>query len=125
MGEKTHGRRALAQRTGTRRFDSAPRATDVPPVSEVQSSHPRVVIVRDVPIELCAFIKFAGLAESGGAAKQLIAAGEVYVNGRPETRKRKQLVAGDRVSVEGTTLVVQTAGGTPTPAARRDMTRGN
>ncbi len=65
------------------------------------------VPVREVPIELCQFIKFGGLAESGGAAKQLIAEGGVLVNGAVETRKRKQLAAGDRVTIEGKTIVVR------------------
>lgn len=64
------------------------------------------VPVRAVPIELCQLIKFAGVAESGGAAKQMIADGEVAVNGAPEARKRRQLVVGDRVTVAGRTLVV-------------------
>ncbi len=73
-----------------------------PKLSETQD-----VQVREVPIELCQFVKFGGLAESGGAAKQLIAEGGVWVNGAVETRKRKQLAAGDRVTVEGRTIVVR------------------
>lgn len=69
----------------------------------------RAVSVREVPIELCAFIKFSGLAESGGAAKQLISEGGVLVNGVVETRKRKQLVVGDKVSIDHDTLIVRLA----------------
>ena len=65
------------------------------------------VMVRETPIELCQFIKFAGLAESGGAAKQLVAEGSVLLNGTVETRKRKQLAAGDKVTVAGRTIVVR------------------
>ena len=68
---------------------------------------PRVVIVRETPIELCQFLKFGGLAGSGGDAKQRIAEGEVLVNGTVETRKRKKLAAGDTVNLDGQTLVVQ------------------
>lgn len=64
-------------------------------------------MVREVPIELCQFIKFGGLAESGGAAKQLVAEGAVQVNGAVEIRKRKQLAEGDRVTVAGQTIVVR------------------
>jgi ribosome-associated protein len=67
----------------------------------------RDVSVRAVPIELCQLIKFAGLAESGGAAKQMVADGEVTVNGAAESRKRRQLLAGDKVTVGGQTLVVR------------------
>jgi len=67
------------------------------------------VVVRQVPIELCQFIKFGGLAESGGAAKQLVAEGGVRVNGEVEMRKRKQLAEGDRVTVAERTIVVRVA----------------
>ncbi len=67
---------------------------------------PRVVTVRATPIELCQFIKFGGLAESGGAAKQLIAEGGVRLNGAVETRKGRKLAPGDQVCVGGQTLVV-------------------
>lgn len=74
-----------------------------------ESSAARDVVVREVPIELCQFIKFGGLADTGGAAKQLVARGRVQVNGALETRKRKQLAAGDQVTVEGQTIVVHVA----------------
>lgn len=76
-------------------------------MSASESSAPRAVTVREIPIELCQFIKFGGAAESGGEAKQLIAAGEVLLNGVTETQKRKKLAAGDRVTVRGQTLIVQ------------------
>lgn len=70
-------------------------------------SAPRAVTVREIPIELCQFIKFGGVAESGGEAKQLINEGLVTLNGVVETQKRKKLAAGDRVTVRGQTLIVQ------------------
>ena len=73
------------------------------------SSAPRDVPVRAVPIELCQFLKFGGLAESGGAAKQAIAEGLVSINGVVEMQKRKKLAAGDRVTFEGRTIVVRVA----------------
>jgi ribosome-associated protein len=69
----------------------------------------RPVAVRAVPIELCQFLKFGGLTGSGGEAKQMIADGQVRLNGVVETRKRKQLVAGDRVTAAGETIVVALA----------------
>jgi ribosome-associated protein len=72
-----------------------------------ENSETRDVMVREVPIELCQFMKFGGLAESGGAAKQRVAEGGVLVNGVVEKRKRKQLVAGDKVTVDGKTIVVR------------------
>lgn len=67
----------------------------------------RHVVVREVPIELCQFMKFGGLTESGGEAKLLISQGHVLVNGAVETRKRKKLDVGDRVESHGKTIVVQ------------------
>jgi ribosome-associated protein len=64
------------------------------------------VTVRAVPIELCQFIKFAGLTESGGEAKQAIAEGLVRLNDVVETQKRKKLQAGDRVQYDGHTIIV-------------------
>ena len=48
-------------------------------------------------ITLDALLKATGLASSGGAAKQLIAGGELQVNGETETRRGRKLRAGDRV----------------------------
>ncbi len=76
-------------------------------MAQTKSTALREVRVREVPIELCQFIKFGGLADSGGAAKQRVAAGEVLLNGALETRKRKQLLAGDQVTVAGQTIVVR------------------
>ena len=73
------------------------------------SSQPRSIKVREIPIELCQFIKFGGLAASGGEAKQLVAEGSVQLNGVVETRKRKKLAVGDRVTLNGQTLVVELA----------------
>jgi ribosome-associated protein len=71
------------------------------------STKPREVIVREVPIELCQFIKFGGLSGSGGEAKQLIAEGSVLLNGTLEKQKRKKLLVGDQVTVAGQTIVVK------------------
>ena len=48
-------------------------------------------------VELYKILKFEGLAESGGVAKQAIADGKVSVNGEVETRKRKKIRAGDQI----------------------------
>ena len=68
---------------------------------------PRSVTVRAVPIELCQFLKFGGLTGTGGEAKQVISRGLVLLNGAVETQKRKKLLAGDQVTYDGQTLVVQ------------------
>lgn len=58
------------------------------------------------PIRLDQFLKIATNAGSGGMAKVLIQDGAVLVNGQPETRRRRQLQAGDRVELEGELFVV-------------------
>ena len=76
-------------------------------VQKTNSSSPRDVVVREVPIELCQFVKFGGLTGSGGEAKQMISEGRVLLNGVVETQKRKKLAVGDRVTVDGHTIVVR------------------
>ena len=48
-------------------------------------------------VELFKILKFEGLSDSGGNAKQAIADGLVSVNGAVETRKRKKIRAGDQI----------------------------
>jgi ribosome-associated protein len=67
---------------------------------------PREVQVREVPIELSQLLKFSGMVSTGGAAKQVISAGTVTVNGVVETRKGRKLLAGDVVAYEGESVVV-------------------
>jgi ribosome-associated protein len=71
-------------------------------------SEPRPVVVSATPIELCQFLKFGGLTDSGGEAKRAIRDGEVLLNDVVETRKGKKLTAGDRVTFAGQTIVVST-----------------
>jgi ribosome-associated protein len=68
--------------------------------------------LRGEHITLDALLKATGLAGSGGAAKQLIAAGNVQVDGQPETRRGAKLRAGQVVAVHGTRvrLLAPTAG---------------
>jgi ribosome-associated protein len=75
-------------------------------MTEAHSPAPRSVIVKETPIELCQFLKFGGLSESGGQAKQAISEGLVLLNDAVETRKRKKLAVGDRVTFAGQTIVV-------------------
>jgi len=70
-------------------------------------TEPRVVVVRAEPIELCQLLKFAGLADNGGAAKAFISEGRVLLNGQTETQKRKKVMGGDVVSFSGETIVVK------------------
>lgn len=67
----------------------------------------QTITIRAEPIELCQLLKYAGLTESGGAAKAVISEGKVLLNGVVETQKRKKVMAGDRVVYGGQTLLVQ------------------
>ncbi|GAA4423875.1 RNA-binding S4 domain-containing protein [Georgenia halophila] len=62
-------------------------------------------------IRLGQFLKLADLAESGAQARELIADGEVTVDGEVETRRGRQLGTGMLVEVE-------------TPAGRRSARVG-
>ncbi|MCT1805904.1 RNA-binding S4 domain-containing protein [Corynebacterium sanguinis] len=62
-------------------------------------------------IKLGQFLKLANLAESGGQAKELIASGEVFVNGEVVTSRGHSLGDADVVSVAGTTATVIAGGG--------------
>jgi len=68
-------------------------------------------------IKLDQFLKWIGVVQTGGEAKQLIREGEVEVNGRMELRRGRKLVEGDRVSVSGEIYVL----GDPEEDAVRDF----
>ena len=89
-------------------MDAARGPANVPGMPHSKSGDSRAVKVSEMPIELCQFMKFGGLSESGGAAKQSISEGKVLVNGSTETRKRRKLAPGDRVTLAGQTIVVET-----------------
>ena len=71
----------------------------------------RDIRVRGDEIRLGQLLKLAGVAESGGDAKALLAAGEVSVNGEPETRRGRQLADGDVVSALGDDVRVRAEAG--------------
>lgn len=57
-------------------------------------------------IELCDLLKVASLCESGGMAKQIIAAGDVKVDGAVDTRKRAKIKPGQIVEFQGEQIKV-------------------
>ncbi|MCZ9305641.1 MULTISPECIES: RNA-binding S4 domain-containing protein [Corynebacterium] len=83
------------------------------------------VSIRDSDIKLGQFIKLANLVETGGEAKEAIAAGAVQVNGEVDTRRGKTLRPGDEVTlVDAETgdvlagaVVVSTAGAAATTSS--------
>ena len=70
----------------------------------------RVVEIRDDSIRLGQLLKLADLVEDGSEAKELIAAGLVLVNGEIETRRGRQLVPGDTVTVRGQSVGIASRG---------------
>ena len=50
-------------------------------------------------IELMAFLKAIGLAETGGHAKLIVDEGEVLRNGEVEFRRRAKLIKGDQIEI--------------------------
>ncbi len=59
----------------------------------------RGIATRDDVIRLGQFLKLADVVAAGSDAKMLLAEGAVSVNGEPETRRGRQLVKGDVVTV--------------------------
>ena len=59
------------------------------------------VVINVEPVQLYKILKFEGWADSGGEAKAAIGEGLVLVNGEVETRKRRQIVAGDLIEFDG------------------------
>ncbi len=64
------------------------------------------LVLRGEHVALCDLLKLAGIADSGGQGKLLIANGEVSVDGRPEPRKTAKIRAGQTVACHGRTVRV-------------------
>jgi ribosome-associated protein len=62
--------------------------------------------LRDESIRLCDLLKAAGIADSGGQGKHLVASGEVTVDSRPESRKTARIRAGQTVGCRGVSVLV-------------------
>ena len=68
------------------------------------------VYINKEPVELFKILKFEGIASSGSEAKDVIAAGTVLVNGIIEKQKRKKMVAGDTIELNGETFRLKLGG---------------
>lgn len=64
-------------------------------------------------IELNQLLKLAGLCDSGGAGKQLVASGAVQVDGAVELRKTAKIRAGQRVRVDAIEIRVAAMDASP------------
>ena len=58
-------------------------------------------------IKLDSLLKFAGMVETGGEAKELIQAGQVMLNGEVCTMRGKKCVPGDEIELDGRTVAVR------------------
>jgi ribosome-associated protein len=70
------------------------------------SAEPIDIEIRDESIRLGQLLKLASLVDDGGAAREVVTAGEVAVNGEVETRRGRQVRPGDVVSFAGQQLRV-------------------
>ena len=66
----------------------------------------RKVMITTEFIKLQDLLKFAGLVETGGEAKERVQAGEALVNGGPCLQRGKKLRPGDLVKFAGEELAV-------------------
>ena len=58
-------------------------------------------------IKLDSLLKFAGMVETGGEAKELIQAGQVKLNGEVCTMRGKKCVPGDEIELDVRTGAVR------------------
>ena len=65
------------------------------------------ISIRTEFIKLDSLLKFAGLCDTGGFAKELIQQGQVKVNGEVCTMRGKKIRPGDSVSVDKFTVLVK------------------
>jgi len=66
----------------------------------------RTIQLKDEFVRLCDLLKLAGVAQSGGQGKHMVAEGEVTVDGQPESRKTAKIRAGQTVECRGVRIVV-------------------
>ncbi|GGY84203.1 RNA-binding S4 domain-containing protein [Pseudoduganella plicata] len=62
-------------------------------------------------IELNQLLKVVGLCDSGGAGKQIVASGQVRVDGKQELRKTAKIRSGQQVTLGDVRIVVVGDGG--------------
>lgn len=70
----------------------------------------REVEITQEPVELYKILKFEGMVSSGGEAKLVIEQGQVCVNGKVETRKRKKIISGDVIKFASEKIAIKYVG---------------
>jgi ribosome-associated protein len=94
------------------------------PADSSPAAQAPVPVVVDPPITLGQFLKLAGLADTGGDAKYIVAAGLVTVNGQVERRRGHRLGLGDIVEIQGASVQAVTAEGAQGRRGRATGPRG-
>ncbi len=61
----------------------------------------QIIKIKTEKIQLDQFLKWANLVISGGEAKELIQNGNIYINGKIETRRSHKIKNGDIVKIDG------------------------
>lgn len=68
----------------------------------------RIIEIRDDAIRLGQLLKLADFIDQGSEARELLLQGQVEVNGEVETRRGRQVVPGETVTVRGETVGIAT-----------------
>ena len=66
----------------------------------------REITITTEYIKLQDLLKYAGLVETGGEAKERVQSGEAWVNGEPCLQRGRKIRPGDEVRFAGETLTV-------------------
>ncbi len=66
----------------------------------------QTISIRGEFIKLDSLLKFAGIFDTGGGAKEAVLAGQVSVNGAPCTMRGRKIRPGDTVELPGVRLTV-------------------
>ena len=79
--------------------------------NRIMSTNSEILTIHDEMIRLGQALKLANVVEDGVDARDVITAGEVLVNGEVETRRGRQLHAGDVITLPQLDLdvVIETA----------------
>lgn len=65
------------------------------------------IAIKTESIQLDQLLKYAGIIDTGGMAKEVIQNGDVLLNGEIETRRAKKVYPGDIVEFNGEELRVK------------------
>ncbi len=71
------------------------------------SAQKKRIKVKELPIRLGQFLKFANLVQDGFEAKLRIQNGDVMVNSTTDIRRGRQLQHLDEITIDGSTWVVE------------------